>query len=524
MTILLDTPDTLCPSPVENCVEFKISVDEAFLACRPTRITLGILANPGMVGFCFDILGETFTVNCGSSFTANSFCNGPDVTTAASNLQNMLLSNFTITNNFVDVDIVVNDDYAIVTMESIICGPLPEPLIKNNKTQAIENGFIITGIQGTNSRFRSGACIGWQLWSKTLNRPINKSLQVFCQKFTDEAPIPLCLDFQETLSSYVDSTFPTQYTEAFSDEAMKHEFCIYHGPVVFGEDCEIEKGIFTFSDSFSVINSAIQYADPIGFRPYCYRGNDGEFRFACFLTNNPNTHVCADSYQWLTLCADLNAFVQSELEDAFDYQVVWDFPELNQSNSQTFENDGVFVIPAGPAQMPDGITEYSITVFFDVPLFGVTMQMSKTMTYKIVECNCCGDPIEIHFKNTLGGWDPLTFGCVENISLSSEAIEICTDTQCDYDKNLLNSGKSFKTTGVDKFLTLVAYVDNTPENIKWLEELKGSSCFKAKILDAAGNVKFTTFSLQGSINIFLDEGEIVVTLQGFYGLPLNTLS
>jgi len=314
------------------------------------------------------------------------------------------------------------------------------------------------------------------------------------------------------------------------DENSIRKFVLKYGYVeTLG--CDNIDIFFKNSDEILAINQAIQPKDLIGNTKYIFDG----IIPAKYFNLRPNLPVCRNSFMWLYafmnfpeyFIGSANALVRYTWFDE-DLNIINDLDvAIPQSTLTYYQQYGVLIIPAGPANMPEWYDD-TCKVYIDIvvpqPLGEV--QIMERYKYNVAKCDSC--TFEFYFLSSAGAYETINFSKIVEITSSITQNEYCFDTYCrdlsidnttnamqNYLQYIYNNGDDqYATLNSRKFRVTSNRLPNTEDVRQFFEEFLASENRFYRISEYAGTrpllwVNSPKIVIEHSDKIISKEGKVI---------------
>lgn len=554
---LVSTP---IPAPLHNptdgaCIVFGMNMPIADLVLVvPEKCILTIEVPPSPVaGGGFSFHGHVFTPG-GSGFTSSTWeVVAGDQNQTAINMANMLKSNLDIYPNF-NITVAWSGnplDSAYMTTEAIFYGYV-EPGTFSNST-----GWPDTFQAGEEGFYQETKKIAYQLFYvdffdiETALMP----LQAFKPRLNlnNYTTYDLSVDFVKVLKGLPSTLFPYLDANVIQwDPNIIKKFYLRYGHVN-NVSCNTIESEFKFSDSFWLINQAIDLRNEGGPKDFSY--NNSPQNLAIPLNYGPIAGVgyCRDSYNWLWFnfnfrllggvyedwfgAAQIKLYNSSGVVIA-TYNEVWD-----PSGPGNYSGVGVGILPIGganffaPGGLPADCCYIKIKWLFQDALveFEEQEQLSQEITIKYKDCHC--EPYEFYFLCEYGGYDTIRFEKFEEVTtkISQQTLtyqHYCRDWDpadpvADYYTYLTKAGANQGNTIANRRFRVTSGKMSKSDKVNRFVEmfLKSESRFFRLTQSGASRVGAVKINITSTDTIvYKDSGKVVYTFEFQFAEDLATIS
>ena len=503
-------------------ITFRFGMNEGLISAGTFaqivfRVTSANIAN----GVQFQIAQQDFEASNSTAFNTDTLINfnQSDAFIHAKNLQSAILSNVFFANR-VQVSVSLSGADYDVTITWMSRGHQ-----YTAGTTAPSPYSIVSSIEGTAVSLVEGYALVYQVWMDDNGdvKPITDYRDVTPQ-ITSEQEFGACeIEINDALRPYLNLIFPygVKNTAGIEQNARKKFWIQYAWRQVdrTGGGCSTYFHQIQQTDKEWVVYAALQETDRRGLRLYFSGGDAPIFPEMKFMTKRPHFQVGPNSIGWLYCILDLKERLALG-SVAYKYYVDrWDGAAwVNVSNSTVGTVDGIYRIPAHPANLPTALpsttTRYRTEIREDT--------LGNTYATQIWDITSCEPVMQVWFLGDLCGYEDFSFDKVtkeENVVDMDIALmpiaPFDNDNKLPYGTRLSTGGRQVVGTKNYRRITgtIEAMCDQDAFKI-YLESFLKSPLkyFRFNSVFFTGGSTPTTEILQRSI--FIDPGSIVTRAEG----------
>lgn len=423
-------------NPSHNCIEWCINTDELFTTPL-AKASCSIAIVPGAVTSGYiEFQNNSFNAGGSVPYTMTTFqVDATNTLNTANNIVGAFNCVPEIYENW-NIDIFQIGTTTLILLESKACGYVAPGDFTSGGL--IPSGIItFSFVQGTGVK-RDNYNLAWQLImiEPSGNQVILQQIQVLkpsANIFTDCSVKDICIDLKEVIKPNLYTTFMGANANFTNfDEHSLRKFVLKYG-YIENLGCDNTTIFFKNSDEIFAINQLIQPKNLNGVLPYIFDGTGP----AKYFNLRPNLPLCNNSFMWLYAYLNFpdyfigtpSAYVRYTLLDS-DLNIINDLDQpIPQSTLTYYQEAGVLIIPAGPANMPiwdDDTCLVYIEMY--VPQPGGEVQILEKYKYSVADCRSCN--FEFYFLSSAGAYETINFSKIVEVTSAISQNEYCFDNYC----------------------------------------------------------------------------------------------
>jgi hypothetical protein len=353
-------------------------------------------------------------------------------------------------------------------------------------SQALDNPFTITPVNGANTQYKKGGNILLSVYE--VGSP-DKLININPIKAKPNSSEQATFFIKDIVKNRMDSGLPafSCNDQPYKITGHKKDFYFKYTSVENLETCGVKYGEINGSDNFTVYNVVLDDSSEYFLVPYLFQ-NIAQIgvKFVKWLTYRGNiSKISCNTCGYVNIIHSFNNTAQIKYE-TFEYNVstgVFTHPTL-------ISGSGTWAIPLNLNQSFIPANTDKISVWISN---GVT-DLSEKLTFAI-DRECCDDNNELYFLNDLGVYEVLHFDSIQSVDIETIAEETCAmiNQSDSYNLRMQNNGKSLINIESTETYTIVTsenqrtkwYLDMIKQLAKspsvFMRYSTGTGTFKRKI-------------------------------------------
>lgn len=535
-------PNNAYPLPVENAICYGISEQKYLQDEGRANLATFVFpsSQPNADGDEIVIMGYTFTVDSTSGSTSTTWNGGSNSGIInAGFFRDMLNKSF----QFVDFIVELNTDEANPRVLLYSKGNFNVQNWDEIDDSGLTNGIVGAVVNGQAPQYVNAFRILYRMeffdgtnWCPVCNNWNAAPVPVGA----DYSPLTLDVDVHGQLSNLVKTRTPKlSQTAVELDQTITKLVRLRASSRQLNNEGALAYGDVLTTDEATIVNAALQVDGPSDFSGYTYQYGAGNNDVSGkFWTSRPQVSVANKNENiWLWAYANLQSVYEAEGEtvSAVVYTLETKFYNenglLGSSETTVANNDGVLIIPAGPANGIHPLTTQPLATRYEITLMGVAtigsgdtrdLNVTETMVIHINSASC--EEVQLFFLSPRGGYDTLTFNRTNALEITTQMQEICIDEPCGGD--IIDTGKSqFGGVSAERLvLETTGYQKNTALR-RYLRDFKISESRFILAQDEDGQNILRRFLVEpGTLRVWQDGEKLRLSVAGTYGNELKQQS
>ena len=511
---LITEPDSVCPTPVGSCVQFRVDFDEHCLTLASAAFFTVTLNGNGSDGVTTMTLQSNNFQGNGSGLGSWVETSGTDAENRAYAIEAMLMAHPQFIDATVSI-VVTNPNLATVTVTWNDTGAQP--------VWVFAIGSVVNAVLGDTNGVDGVYLDTRKFWYQILDIDL---VPVSERYFITPSIDPLLYQnfeiwLEAHLSKLVFTSFPGYNAGIIViDPFIRRDFSIRYGMVDL-ENCQVNYPEIFFSDVFGVVNQAHDQPDDIlGSDPYCINNAVPVIPMHTYMPFNQE--ICEDTYCWLFWFGDASAGAYTSINNnvrAYDADDVL----LDASNFFIVVTDPDFrrgyALPCGSANASAYVkANNDIIAYYTIDSFvtGGTLGLTPIFEQFVFTLKACCKLEELYFLDPKGGFSTQVIE-KQTEKFTTTANEVCITLPCGPSAAIKEDGIQLinRTAWSSYFAELKRGNKNNAAELKKYEALLSSELIYRRVTNPATgfllNEKIHIIS--GSISMHNGEGNLILKFE-----------